>query len=232
MTLVPIKLIKNLELVLAYYVINVLVDPAARGQKIFANMIEASVLKVSELKSSLIGHPNQAAIGSWHRAGMHFHESLSPHLLVPFTGTALGRQEVEDPKIISELITVNSKNYWAPLLTAEYLRWRYLRNPFGEYTIGIANLKSNPVGFFICKRIRPFLNLWIYSGGLDPWSAHMANQCPLLTAAFAPHAFTSSWPALALRTPVRKPMPFFWTNLEQPIVSESTIALGLSPSDF
>lgn len=238
MAMIPIELAKRESRLLAYYVVNVLVHPDYHGKNIFGKMIAAAKEFVRHEGSALMGHPNDMALKSWKRAEMHFHESLSPYLVVPriLSGGASVKvvTHVDDLRsVVSELdAQLISAETWNVAITADYINWRYLANPVNSYLVQLLDVNGASVGFSVSKKVRSGVSLLVDRFMLESHVEDGFSKLPWLTVYFRSKMLKRELIGGFLPVPVRKKIPFFLTCYEKPFLNFDVVKIGLSASDF
>ncbi len=221
-----------------YFVVNVLVDPAQRGKNIFGHLIEIAQDQVKSEGALLLGHPNTAAVGAWRRAGMRFHPPLRARLLSPIrllsgefdraesSGTAGLRNFIE--RYNEEALETSRI---APILSEEYMRWRFIRHPSNRYRMLVISKAGTVLGVMIVKNIRWGVNLLLDCFALQGQRDVALSFAPWFTFALAAPALANAssrlWPA-----PIKKEFPFFCTDSARSVEADEVECLGLSLSDF
>ena len=120
---------------------------------------------------------------------------------------------------------------WQVVLSVDYLEWRYLRHPTNDYCLRRINVKKDPVGFIVSKKMHAGLNMLIDQFTLNGYMEASLGGAPRFTVAFLPEALTQGCRRL-WAVPARKPLSFFCTDYEKPIGESEVMRLGLSASDF
>jgi GNAT superfamily N-acetyltransferase len=237
LAMVPVCLARRDEVRTGYFVVNVLVQREQRGKNIFAMMIEKAMEYVKTERAILMGHPNSMAYGAWQRAAMRFQPPLKSYFVIPKIiqwTTAIhkvGKVSGLEP-FINVLNEQGRKSpEWQVALSADYLEWRYLRHPTNDYCLRAINVKKDPVGFIVAKKINASMNMLIDQFTLNGYMEASLGGAPWFTVAFLPEALTRGcrrlWPV-----PTRKALSFFCTDYEKPIGGSEVMRLGLSASDF
>lgn len=234
---IPVQLAREETQRTAYYVVNVLVDPAQRGKKIFDRMIEIAAAHAKGEGAMLMGHPNAAAMGAWLRAKMRFQAPLRATIATP---TAIFRPHLRREAVVAaqqlalciELYNAQTalSSTWRLFLTTDYLDWRFLRHPTNHYRLTGISGRGEPLGFVVTKRLRPFLHLMIDDFMLDDFGGAGFVSAPFATVVFAPEALAAASHEL-LPCPVRKEIPYFCTAHGDD-AGEHAYRLGLSATDF
>ena len=188
-------------------------------------------------RAILMGHPNSMAYGAWQRAAMHFQPPLKSYFVIPTIvhwNTTIS--EVRKVGGLEQFINVlneqgRKSQEWQVILSEDYLEWRYLRHPTNDYCFRAINVKKDPVGFIVSKKVHASLNMLIDQFTLNGYMEASLGGAPLFTVAFLPEAFTQGCRRL-WAVPTRKAIPFFCTDYEKPIGGLEVMRLGLSASDF
>ena len=238
MALIPLHLVKRETRVVAYYAVNVLVNPAYHGKHIFGRLITAAKELVESEKAVLMGHPNDMALKSWQRARMHFHDPLRPSLVVPkMRPSGMNVRRVVDIEQLQSVLPTLSRQSllaerWNIAITAEYIDWRYLMHPTNKYFIQLIEVNKLPAGFLVSKKIRMGIHLLVDQFMLDEQAARGLSRLPWLTLSFKPEASACEYAGSLWLLPVKKQLPFFFTHYQQPSNARDVMNLGLSASDF
>jgi len=200
-------------------------------------MIEKAIEYVKTERAILMGHPNLMAYGAWVRAAMHFQPPLKPYLVIPkivqWNDTI---REIRQASVVQKVIFYfndqgQEKREWRIKLTVEYLEWRYIRHPTNHYSLRAINVKNEPVGIVIAKKIHTGVNMLIDQFSLNGYMEASLGGAPSFTVAFLPEALSQGCGRL-WAVPLRKALPFFCTDYENPIEALEVKRLGLSASDF
>jgi GNAT superfamily N-acetyltransferase len=237
LAMVPVYLARRDEVRTGYFVVNVLVQRKQRGKNIFGMMIEKAMEYVKTERAILMGHPNSMAYGAWQRAAMRFQPPLKSYFVIPkiiqwTTAVHRVRQVSGFEPFINVLNEQGRKSpEWQVVLSADYLEWRYLRHPTNDYSLRAINVKKDPVGFIVAKRIHASLNMLIDQFTLNGYMEASLGGAPWFTVAFLPEALTRGCRRL-WAVPTRKALSFFCTDYEKPIGGSEVMRLGLSASDF
>ena len=238
MAMIPVMLVCASGSQKAYYVVNVLVHPDFHGKGLFGRMIDAAMVSIEAEGAALMGHPNDMALKSWQRAGMHFHDLLRPSLALPKPW--LWGYRVRQAQSTSDLEPlrarlddlVHAAAFWRVCASPEYLAWRYLQHPTNAYKVQIIERDQTPIGVQVSKRLKPAVNLLV-DQFVEPGDVLAATaRLPALTLCLVPDAVTGVAADGRWTLPLKKRVPFFLTRPTKRIVSPETTRLGLSPSDF
>ncbi|MES2979240.1 MAG: GNAT family N-acetyltransferase [Pseudomonadota bacterium] len=240
MALVPARLVKGHEELLAYYVVNVLVHPEWQGRHVFGKLVRRAIDFVRSENAALMGHPNALALAQWRRSRMVFHAPLKPSLVlsVPWPFAAGGNaRELGDIRAVEPLVRAlldearGDSQRWRVNLSTDYLQWRYQAHPANTYRLQrIFTSSGEPGGLTVTKKIRSGVNLLVDHFMLKEAALSKA-RLPLLTVGFfAGDEHDRRGAEIAL--PLRKRIPFFLTSYARPIDSRCVAGLGLSTSDF
>jgi len=234
---IPVRLAREGTQRTAYYVVNVLVDPAQRGKKVFDRMIEVAAAHAQSEGAMLMGHPNPAAMGAWRRAKMRFQAPLKATIATPTAifRPQLRREAVAEARRLAlsvELYNARTSHAskWRLLLTTDYLDWRFLRHPTNHYRLTDISNGDEPLGFIVTKRLRSFLHLMIDDFMLDDFGGAGFVSAPFATVVFVTEAVGAASHEL-LPCPVRKEIPYFCTAFGDD-AGEHSFRLGLSATDF
>lgn len=236
MALIPVQLEASGEALRAYYVVNVLVDPAFQGHHLFGRMISAAKALAAAEGAALMGHPNAAAHRSWQRARMVFHDDLRPSYAPPRPLAKRVRvRRVQDATQLEATRPVLAdicaqSDSWRVAAHPEYLAWRYLRHPSNSYVVQVVFAESGAVGVQIAKRIKPAVHMLIDQFMQPTLQLAAARQLPFCTICFWPDSTIDSHAGGLWKLPWRKRIPVFFTPSSTP--PRPIGSLGLSPSDF
>jgi GNAT superfamily N-acetyltransferase len=238
MAMIPTVLIRKGKIASAYYVVNVLVDQAHRGKKLFQQMISEAEQLCKNEGALLMGHPNPAAHGTWLRAGMQFHQPLRAHFLrprLPCFGHYMSDDVSETLQLERFLECYNAVTRTASslrvLLTKDYLRWRYLGHPTTKYRLQLISRDAQPTGLIVTKRLRCRLHMMVEHFFVQECSLQCFGWAPWLTVAFVRDEFAENIPKLSPRL-IRKEIPFFCNDYRTVLEDSDVAQLGLSISDF
>jgi hypothetical protein len=237
MAMVPVTLTKEGEDLSAYYVVNVLVHPDFHGKHLFGRMIKAAMVRVEQEQAALLGHPNDMALKSWQRAGMHFQEALRPSLAIPRPWDLTTRAQTVDSFAQLESLrgilnsVLRASPHWRVAASPEYLSWRYLNHPTNLYHFNVVLHNREAIGVQASKRIKPGLSLLIDQFLPDKGMTAATGKLPACTVCFLPGSSTRASVGKIL-VPLKKRIPFFMTRPTAPVDTVSTTLIGLSPSDF
>jgi GNAT superfamily N-acetyltransferase len=238
MAMIPVHLVRKDAEVVAYYVVNVLVHPEYQGKNIFGRMITSAKELVIAENAVIMGHPNDMALKAWQCAGMHFHDLLTPSLVVPsLRANNVRARDVSDVRLLEASLTslkeqARRSQRWSPRLSAEYISWRYLLHPANVYRMQLIEVNAAPAGFIVSRKVRRGLNLLVDQFMLDCFVAEGLSRLPWFTIAFMTKSFTRELPGWFWRLPVQKKIHFFCTYYQQPFAAGDVMGLGLSASDF
>jgi hypothetical protein len=238
MAMIPVELARRGERLRAYYVVNVLVHPEFLGKRLFGRMITAAKKLVSDENAVIMGHPNDLALKSWQRGGMHFHEVLKPGLVSPRLRAkgmrACGVSDIKQLQTALSLLTAAAAEAptWRLAVTSDYIDWRFLCHPTNIYRVQLLQHNRFPAGFTVTRRIRPGIHLLIDQFTLEPYTADALGCLPWLTISFKPNSFMREFSGPLWPLPLKKQIPFFCTNYQQPFTPGDVMNLGLSASDF
>ena len=237
LAMVPVSLARRDEVRTGYFVVNVLVQRKQRGKNIFGMMIEKAIEYVKTERAILMGHPNLMAYGAWQRAAMRFQPPLKSYFVIPkliqWNTSVMEVRKVNGlEQLINGLNEQGRKSQeWQVVLSVDYLEWRYLRHPTNDYCLRRINVKKDPVGFIVSKKMHAGLNMLIDQFTLNGYMEASLGGAPRFTVAFLPEALTQGCRRL-WAVPARKPLSFFCTDYEKPIGESEVTRLGLSASDF
>ena len=194
--MVPVCLARRDEVRTGYFVVNVLVQQKQRGKNIFGMMIEKAMEYVKTERAILMGHPNSMAYGAWQRAAMRFQPPLKSYFVIPeIVHWTTDIHEVGKVSGLEPFIDVlNEQGHqspeWQVVLSADYLEWRYLRHPTNDYCFRAINVKKDPVGFIVAKKMHASLNMLIDQFTLNGYMEASLGGAPWFTVAFLPEALT------------------------------------------
>jgi len=238
MAMIPVDLARRGQRMKAYFVVDVLVDPKYRGQRLFLKMIDAAVDLARGEGASLMGHPNAAALPFWKRKRMQFAEDLQPALAVRLPQLAISRtSNIEGPGKMHGLGELSNQipgafSAWKVAADPAYLDWRYLRHPVTRYHVQLVEFRGGGIGLQVTKRARRGINMLI-DMFVDPQHAAAAfHSLPLPTICFLTPSAMGRTGTGVIRLPLRKRMPVFVTDFDEPHEATEFSQLGLSPSDF
>ncbi|MDR3453488.1 MAG: GNAT family N-acetyltransferase [Rhodoferax sp.] len=238
MAMIPVHLVRCDARLVAYYVVNVLVHPRHHGKNIFGRMITSAKDLVTAEHAVLMGHPNDMALKSWQRAGMHFHNSLKPCLVVPtLRAKGVRTSNVDDVKQLQPMLpTLNAQTLraerWSLSVTEEYINWRYLGHPTNAYRIQLLEVEGASAGFLVSRKVRPGISLLVDQFVLDRYAVDGLRQLPWCTVSFRPESSMREFSKSLWPLPLKKQIPFFATHYQQPFTALDVSNLGLSASDF
>ncbi len=235
MALIPVNLRRKTEKMRAYYVVNVLVDPAMRGKNLFSRMITASVELAHTENVSLIGHPNRAAYPFWKRKKMHFFGSLRPCLLLrtPSWSVKTIKTLPDEIQAKGEFFKSipNAFDTWKVDANSAYVDWRYIGHPFTKYEIWSLEFNDGEIAIQFFKKIKPGIQLLI-DQYVSPKNCHLAlRSVKKLTVGFFPPYFEAKKISF-IPLPIKKRIPLFLTRYSETVPEESLGNFGLSASDF
>lgn len=238
MAMLPVELTRRGEPLRAFYVVNVLVNPAFHGKFLFGRMITAAQRLVEKEDAALLGHPNDMALKSWQRARMHFHEPLRPSVAWPWpsargmsarTVVSAGQLQAS-ADTLADVASLSSS--WRVAATPAYLDWRFLRHPSNTYHVQALTDHGSPAGVQVTKRVRPGVRLLVDQWVVAEHAKRATSLLPPLTLCFWPDSFTHDMSGAVWALPWKKRLPIFFTRPLSPEVSTSVARLGLSASDF
>jgi GNAT superfamily N-acetyltransferase len=238
MAMIPLLLVRRDVQVPGYCVVNVVVHPSYRGQNIFGRMIASAIQLTSSEHAVLVGYPNNMALKSWQRAGMHFQTPLKLFLAVPTLPVKVVhiREIVDIDTLKPSLVLLREQalqgERWSPFLSADYVRWRYLQHPVHTYRVQQVEVGGAPAGFVVSRRARARFNVLVGEFAIDRFAAQALRNLPLLTVALKPEMSTRELHRALWPLPLKKRIPFFCTHYQQRFEGRDTEALGLSMSDF
>jgi GNAT superfamily N-acetyltransferase len=239
MAMIPVRLARNGQTQLAYYVVNVLVHPEHQGRHLFGRLITEAVKYCRGTGAWLMGHPNAMALPSWRRARMQFRASLDLRPVWPGMPWRWGRsiRLGSRAELQSHLGTghvpegwLAGSSIWKPVCDADYLAWRFLEHPIQHYQIRW--VQGRQTLLCVTRCMKPGLHLlieaWSPSGDLRG----LGLGTPLFTLAAlsrqAQQASGGSVPDIRLR----KTLPFFCTTSSTQVGDDELSALCLAASDF
>ena len=237
LALVPVRLAGAGEQRKAYYIVNVLVDPRQRGKNLFGQMIQHVESFALVERAILIGHPNAMAIGAWRRAGMRFLPPLKPFVVAPslFPRGAT----VMDAAGIAELAPAirefseqeRSTQSFHLEISPSYIDWRYFKHPTNCYRLRRVEFGDERAGFMVTRRIKPGFHLLIDHFMRDGLSEIALSYAPILTIAFQ---LDNPLPGRArmVRAPIKKQLPWFFSDYAGSPRMGAGVDLGLSVTEF
>ena len=238
MAMIPLRLVRRDAQLPCYCVVNVVVHPNYRGQNIFGRMIVSAVQLATTEDAMLVGYPNDMALKSWQRAGMHFQTRLRPCLVAPTLPIkGVHTREINETDTLKpSLVPLQEQGLqghrWRLFLSADYINWRYLRHPVNHYRIQQIEVGATPAGFMVSRRVRLGVNVLVGDFTIERFAVHALRNLPLLTVVFQPDVSTLELPRGLWSLPVKKRIPFFCTHYRQRLNVRDTESLGLSVSDF
>ena len=241
MAMVPVQLQKSTQKLQAYFVVNVLVHPEYHGKHLFGRMIKAAMVKVEREGAALLGHPNNMAHKAWQRARMHFQDELRPSLAMPSLLGLFGfgykiRRLESAPQLaalrqpLMDLLAGESA--WRVAATPEYLDWRYFQHPTIKYRLDRIEEGGSVVGLQITKRLRPGVSMLIDQYVPSALQRAACARLPLVTVAMMPQRSAAAGGTGMYALPLKKRIPFFFTQPAEKANAETTAQMGLSASDF
>ena len=235
MAMVPVTLVKHGARLPGYYVVNVLVHPSHHGKNLFGRMIDKASERVSQENAALLGHPNDLAIKSWQRCGMHFHEPLVPTIEMPFVRARGVR--VSDIQTAAELAPLipslqGLSDRWTVEPSAHLIEWRYLRHPTNSYRVQRIDVDGAPAGIQVSKRYRRGVHLLVEQMVDDRFALAASARLPLVTFGLRTASASQRMSPSARPIPRAKQLPFFCTHHQSRLDSAELGTLGLTASDF
>lgn len=165
MILVPVPMVLNNLPVSAWFVANVLTDPAQRKLGLFSTMISASKEFASTCNGWLVGHPNQAALKGWQRAQMSFQPDLVPRLVwlswpsrmareVPIGEWHKGYSDAGVALVASAGASLDIRR------SPDFMEWRFIARPDVEYRVLVHETEVGAC-FFIVRSWRLGMDLLV-----------------------------------------------------------------------
>ena len=177
MGLVPFR-IRHGELEFtANMVVNVLVHPEHRQQKLFVKMIQHACRELSGTGEWLIGHPNAAAVPGWKRAGMAFRPGYTMRVAPPRLGRRGKRdRRVKGDRALRDLdfapLHAWQRRLDQPVIAtdAQFLIWRFLSHPSRGYRVFVDAENGAVHGYRVDRAFRTPLVRWIVDWqGEEQW---------------------------------------------------------------
>lgn len=237
MALIPVHLRRGTDVIGAFYVVNVLVDPKHTGKHIFGHMIGAAIEFVKSDGAVLMGHPNALAIRMWHRKRMTFHPELWPRLakpsFLPKSKVVTIRQEADLEAHAGPFTrrTPSSETHWKVDISTAYLRWRFFNHPVNRYdlraiqrsgqTVAVQALRRFPYGVRLL--IDQFVNTSISAARLP---------LPFPTVLFRSRVDHLVPAAADVPLPWKKRIQVFATSYDRDLGQNALTELNLTASDF
>lgn len=238
MAMIPVVLTRQGAKETAYYVVNVLVDPAYRGRQIFSGMISVAADYCKSEDALLMGYPNSAALGTWRRAGMQFCRPLRAHFLrprLPGFGPFVWRNvhDTSNFERFAACYNEDSKttSRMRVLLSKDYLQWRYLEHPTTNYRLQLISSETQLLGLIATKHLCAGVHMLTDSFFLPELSGRGFSWAPWLTVALVREEPTDNL-SRVLRKLIRKEIPFFCNDYRAALEESDVLELGLSISDF
>lgn len=220
----------------AWFVSNVLTDPARRRLGLFSKMIGSCRDFASAEHGWLIGHPNAAALRGWQRAGMSFQPELVPHLV--WLGGLRGRTKSAPISSVVELFRAvaqrqdsESSRHPRIVRSESFLRWRYCSRPDVAYRLLYVGPASRPTSAVVVRRWRNGLDLaidWVVSSGHGGSSIGFTRPTIVLSAARGLGGDVAKRFSTMVRVPSRS-IPYF---VDGPSAGCDSGALTLAVTDF
>jgi hypothetical protein len=220
----------------AWFVSNVLTDPAHRRLGLFSKMIGFCRDFASAEHGWLVGHPNAAALRGWQRAGMSFQPELVPRLV--WLGSFRDRTKSAPISSVVELFRAveqwqDSEPSRHPRIvrSESFLRWRYCSRPDVAYRLLYVGPASRPTCAVVVRRWRNGLDLAIdcvFSSNHDGASIGFTRPTIVLSAASGLGEGIAKRFSTMVRVPSRS-IPYFFDG---PLAGCDSGALTLAVTDF
>lgn len=235
MALIPIELQRRLVRRRAYYIVNVLVDRAQRGKKIFDKMIGLCAELAKADNAILIGHPNAAAESAWHRMEMDFQLELKPRVAIPKTYIKCTTRDIDDVKdLIVEFNSRYQHNESIHInISAEYVSWRFFDHPRNAYNIIACRSDKALARIIITKMIRFGVHMLIDCFPTRGSREELIGSAPFPTLVFTSGKCRSERGVNSMiPVPIGKTIRMFCTDFNDNVSRAESLFLGLSASDF
>jgi hypothetical protein len=141
MGLVPFRIQHGPRQLTASMVVNVLVHPDHRKEKLFVKMIEHTCAELRSSSEWLIGHPNAAAVPGWQRTKMGFRPGYQmrvvPPLLSPRRRAGVRVKDGGSALLAADFSPLAEwqQRLGHPVIAADasFLSWRFLSHPTRRY---------------------------------------------------------------------------------------------------
>lgn len=237
MALIPVRFLDLNSIKMAFYVVNVLVNPTYQGKNIFSKMIAVAKTWSDQENVILMGHPNEVAIKFWERAKMSFCEPLKPFLMLP--KFSFGRRKVAEIKSSLHLLELCStfkapqQNHRCTIdFSIEYIVWRYLNHPSNKYRLYVFFRGEKPVSLIVSRKIYPFINLLLDCFCFEKDTGLDSISPPLFTLFFGQTSVIELVNGSIFKLPIKKKIPFFFGKRSNNLLQNKINIFGLSASDF
>jgi hypothetical protein len=177
MGLVPFRIRQGKRTFLASMVVNVLVHPDHRKEKLFVKMIQKTLSELSGTDEWLIGHPNEAATPGWKRTNMGFRNGYDLRVVPPLCKAALPAGERIDSSRALMGRDLSPLGVWQESLDqpviaadAEFLAWRFLEHPTRKYRVFVHGDGTKVLGYRVDHRFKSLaLRRVVDWQGEDAW---------------------------------------------------------------
>lgn len=219
MGLVPFRIQHGRNQLVASMVVNVLVHPEHRKEKLFVKLIEHTRAQLKGTSEWLIGHPNAAAVPGWRRTNQGFRAGYRVRVAPPLLslrrhhGEVLrGRSGALDGADFSPL-SAWQENLGRPVIAADaaFLEWRFLSHPTRRsYRVHVDRDERGITGYRVDRPFKsPAVRWFVDWQGEAYWKGGPVRG---VLPSFYAWPIAEAAPALSLELPkFKKEYPFFAT---------------------